>query len=46
MCIYIGASFSCWIRFNGDIIPEYVTSLRGVNGEISSQRYGGSLVLS
>ena len=34
---------SRWCYINGDIIPKCVTSLRGVNWEISLQRYGGSL---
>ena len=34
---------SRWCCINSDIIPKYVTSLRGVNREISLQQYGGSL---
>ena len=34
---------SRWCCINGDIIFKYVTSLRGVNREISLKRYGGSL---
>ena len=40
-CFFLPSSRWCCI--NGHIILKYVTSLRGVNGEISLQRYGGSL---